>query len=421
MVADWNKCEDDMYFSEGYTSSENSTIPSDAEEEEDIPRLPRRRLNFANGVAGENLNVADEDAGVAWVTSIVLTYMKERLRTKPPIIRKMVLKKKKVKISYWIALRARHMCLEKIHGSCSYERSFRLVPELCHQIKANNPGTIAELNKPIMFFSDHEKGVNVAVTENFEGIEHNQRSCFRHIFHRMAQKFPGLDKVAWKLSESFNFNSFNAAMEELGRTNMEAKLWMEKHETSTWARHAFDHSVRCPLSFNIISLAFQNWLKELNCKPIITLVMEYENKLGDLMFKRRYAEMKHDGIVPRAEMNVETKKFFSSKYDVLPADVGEEWSVTHRSKAISTFQVNLTRRHCSCGEWAATGVPCVHVLAVLVHEGREDYNTFVDDFFTVERYRVAYDGIIQSLPDIDQWRKHPNPIVHPPPMIHMPN
>lgn len=258
-------------------------------------------------------------------------------------------------------------------------------------------------------------------TENLEGVQHNQRSCFRHIYHIMIQKFPGLDEVAWKPAEAYNLKSFNAAMEELGLTNMEAKLWMEKHETSTWARHAFDHSVRGPLSFNIISLAFQNWLKELNCKPIITLVMEYENKLHDLMFKRRYAEMKDDGIVPRVEMKLEGNKFFSSKYDVLPADVGEEWSVTHRSEAIPTCQVNLTRRHCSCGEWEATGVPCVHVLVVLVHEGREGYNRFVDDFFTVERYRVAYDGYILTLPDIDQWRKCTNPTVLPPPMVHMPN
>ncbi|RZC55894.1 hypothetical protein C5167_014746 [Papaver somniferum] len=179
--ADWNKCEDNNYFSEGYTSSENSAIPNDAEEEEDIPGLLR-----------ENVNAAGKDMVVAWVTSIVLTYMKERLHTKPPTIRKMVLKKKKVQISYWTALRARHMCLEKIHGLGSYERSFRLVPELCHQIKAINPSNIAVWT--ITFFSDHEKVIDVAVTENFEGIQHNQRSCFRHIDHRMIQKFPALMK-----------------------------------------------------------------------------------------------------------------------------------------------------------------------------------------------------------------------------------
>lgn len=168
-VADWNKCEDNNYFSEGYTSSENSTIPSDAEEEEDIPRLPRRRLNFANEVAGENVNVADENAVVAWVTSIVLTYMKERLPTKPLTIRKMVLKKKTVKISYFTALRARHMCLEKIYGLGSYERSFRLVPELCHQIKASNPENIAVWSKDNT--TNEFQGLCIAYKASLEGFK----------------------------------------------------------------------------------------------------------------------------------------------------------------------------------------------------------------------------------------------------------
>ncbi|XP_026438617.1 uncharacterized protein LOC113337146 isoform X2 [Papaver somniferum] len=118
---------------------------------------------------GENVNVADENAVVAWVTSIVLTYMKERLRTKPLTIRKMVLKKKTVKISYFTALRARHMCLEKIYGLGSYERSFRLVPELCHQIKASNPENIAVWSKDNT--TNEFQGLCIAYKASLEGFK----------------------------------------------------------------------------------------------------------------------------------------------------------------------------------------------------------------------------------------------------------
>ncbi|XP_026407330.1 uncharacterized protein LOC113302602 [Papaver somniferum] len=136
----------------------------------------------------------DEDVVVAWVTSIVLTYMKERLRTKPPTIQKMVLKKKKVKISYWTALRARHMCLEKIHGLGSYERSFRLVPELCHQIKVINPRNIAVWSKDNT--TNEFQGLCIAYKASLEGFKNGCRPLIALDGFPLKSKYRGVGLTA---------------------------------------------------------------------------------------------------------------------------------------------------------------------------------------------------------------------------------
>ncbi|KAI3853163.1 hypothetical protein MKX03_016802 [Papaver bracteatum] len=431
--------------------------------------------------------------------------MKERHSTRALTIKNKVFRMKGVRISIKRARRARHMCLDDIFGSGSYERSFREIPDLCYWIRAQNPGSIAcwkinrktkefeglciaykasidgfkngcrplialdgfplktkfrgavltacsvdgknamfpvaiyicrtetlqawrrfltiiatslkEFSKPITFFYDHEKGVNVAVAENFKDVVHHQRRCFRKMYKKEIltcivnkswdMQF-SLESLAWKPPAAYNFKSFKRAMAELEITSVLARLELEIHPTETWARYAFDQSARCPHIFNIFSQSFQDWIEGLKCSLIVTWVTEYTKQLGDMFFHRRWLgceeKMQEHGIVPQAARCVEIYLNWVTDCHVLPGDVAEHWSVTHGSYGTET--VNLSQWHCSCGEWAETGIPCVHVLAVVVHQGRDDYD------------KAAYAGAIPCVPEIN-WKhvRGPKSIVKPPPML----
>ncbi|RZC75346.1 hypothetical protein C5167_050829 [Papaver somniferum] len=84
-------------------------------------------------------------ANARWVALRIMRYVKDHVQCKPSTIKRRVKRKYKVKISYWTAWHARHICLERIFGS--YEKSYGQVPELCRQIMEANPGSIATWSK----------------------------------------------------------------------------------------------------------------------------------------------------------------------------------------------------------------------------------------------------------------------------------
>jgi hypothetical protein len=63
------------------------------------------------------------------------------------------------------------------------------------------------------------------------------------------------------------------------------------------------------------------------------------------------------------------------------------------------------RRYCSCREWMHTGKPCQHGLVVIIAQQSRSckMEDFVDDYFSVEMFRKAYEGRIEQLEDKFFW------------------
>lgn len=91
MVADWDHCNPEDSYRCSYSSSEESVFPSDAEEEGEIPVLPRRKLSFRNEDIASTSNV---QSGDAWVASTIFQYMKERPSTRALTIKKKLFRMK---------------------------------------------------------------------------------------------------------------------------------------------------------------------------------------------------------------------------------------------------------------------------------------------------------------------------------------
>ncbi|KAF5198665.1 Phox/Bem1p, partial [Thalictrum thalictroides] len=60
-----------------------------------------------------------------------------------------------------------------------------------------------------------------------------------------------------------------------------------------------------------------------------------------------------------------------------------------------------------------SGVPCVHAIAV-VKDRREGWMKWCSPYFTVNAYRLAYEGYITPIIDVDDWGQ-PDRLVLPPP------
>lgn len=88
----------------------------------------------------------------------------------------------------------------------------------------------------------------------------------------------------------------------------------------------------------------------------------------------------------------------------------EVYEVTGMS---GTFAVNAIQKSCSCNEWDMTGIPCVHACAGLLQDNKNPY-TYVDNYYSVEAYKKAYEGVIMPMPNQANWVKtNSDPLLPP--------
>lgn len=77
--------------------------------------------------------------------------------------------------------------------------------------------------------------------------------------------------------------------------------------------------------------------------------------------------------------------------------------------------VNLPERTCTCRAWQGSGIPCKHAIAYITsipHARLEDY---VDDYYSVSKFKAAYAGSIPCIPDKSMWPESKHGFfMHPP-------
>ena len=79
------------------------------------------------------------------------------------------------------------------------------------------------------------------------------------------------------------------------------------------------------------------------------------------------------------------------------------------------FVVNLADRTCSCRVWQGSGIPCKHAIAYITSIPGAKLEDYVDEYFSVNNFRVAYDGSIPSIPDKSMWPEaEPGFFLNPP-------
>jgi len=81
------------------------------------------------------------------------------------------------------------------------------------------------------------------------------------------------------------------------------------------------------------------------------------------------------------------------------------------------FIVNLQERTCSCRQWQVSGIPCKHALAFITSLSNAPIENYVDLYYSVEKFRVAYSQLIPAMPDKSQWPKCNHEIFMHPPLL----
>ena len=67
-------------------------------------------------------------------------------------------------------------------------------------------------------------------------------------------------------------------------------------------------------------------------------------------------------------------------------------------KAGLRWEVNLKDHTCTCRAWQIKGIPCNHAAALIGSIRNVKWESYVDPYFTVARFKMTYDVGIAAIP-----------------------
>ena len=65
--------------------------------------------------------------------------------------------------------------------------------------------------------------------------------------------------------------------------------------------------------------------------------------------------------------------------------------------------MDLESRTCSCQRWQIFGLPCNHALCLIHSMRNRSVEDYVDDYFSVDKFKKAYEHVIKPMTDRNQW------------------
>jgi len=87
-----------------------------------------------------------------------------------------------------------------------------------------------------------------------------------------------------------------------------------------------------------------------------------------------------------------------------PNNIAEIERATEKMKTWR-HTVDLDKKECSCRRWQITGLPCTHALCLITSSRTRNVEDYVDDYYSVDRFKKAYEGTVMPMTDRSQWPK----------------
>ncbi|KAF6135329.1 hypothetical protein GIB67_027203 [Kingdonia uniflora] len=147
-----------------------------------------------------------------------------------------------------------------------------------------------------------------------------------------------------------------------------------------------------------------------------------------IVFRKRRTKGKVCGLVlvPRVQTHIDKLKRQYGQYRIEGTKKGDGntgQGITGQYVAIAVtgqrWRVNLGTHECDCHEWQVTGLPCVHVVSIIVPY-RYSWANFVSEYHKVFSYVKTYKDAIYPVVNPSEWGHPQPPYFLPPPLVRGP-
>ncbi|XP_015696419.1 uncharacterized protein LOC102708026 isoform X2 [Oryza brachyantha] len=254
--------------------------------------------------------------------------------------------------------------------------------------------------KPLAVCTDACKGLEKSVRNVFNGAE--QRECFFHLMQNFIKRFHGFGKM-YPAARTYRTEVFKEHMTTIFKDAPEVWNWLRDYHNLKWMRCSFNPAIKCDYITNNVAEVFNNWIKDIKDLPVVDLA----DKLREMIMvlwrrRRRIGERLQGRILPAVKLQLKAATRGLGHLKVVPAG---DWSteVWDNSTGHARHRVELHRHTCTCCEWQHTSKPCQHALAFITTQRNVDVCDFVDECYSVEKFKAAYCRLIEPMTDKSQW------------------
>ncbi|XP_062203799.1 uncharacterized protein LOC133906007 [Phragmites australis] len=254
--------------------------------------------------------------------------------------------------------------------------------------------------------TDARKGITKGVNNVYPHVEHIE--CFRHLFKNFRKKFKGGDyeRHMWPLGLSYTEEAYHKHWPFIARHANAVKFLAENHSL-LWSRSKFSTYSKVDYVNNNLSKSFNTWIKKYKMLNIVDLM----DKIRELIMKkfdhRRGLCEKFDTekiVIPSVLKKLTALTRAIATYSGVRSSsiLGE---VRYRDSQGNPDRdvVNLHDKTCTCGKWQLIGIPCLHAIAFIVTIRQYKMEDYVHEFYSIERFRKAYEGILYPMTDKSEW------------------
>uniref|UniRef100_A0A8R7UNW4 SWIM-type domain-containing protein n=1 Tax=Triticum urartu TaxID=4572 RepID=A0A8R7UNW4_TRIUA len=253
--------------------------------------------------------------------------------------------------------------------------------------------------------TDACKGLENAVKKVFPQAE--QRECFRHMWHNFQKYFHGdVFGRLWPAARAYRPEEYQHHMSKVFDASEKVYPYLRDYHNLLWMRCMFNPVIKCDYINNNLAECFNAWVRDIKDLPIVQLADKIREMIMELFRKRRMIGERFTGIIlPFVihQLNAKTRGLGHLK-----AKASADWSgeVKNANKEDERHVVKTLTHECTCLQWQHTGKPCDHALAFInVLQARNFVNMedYVHEYYSVSRFRAAYEGVIEPLTDKNQW------------------
>lgn len=192
----------------------------------------------------------------------------------------------------------------------------------------------------------------------------------------------------------------------------EVLKWLKDYHKLLWYRCAFNPEIKCDYITNNIAEVFNNWIRDIKDLPVAELADKVREMIMKLWNKRRNIgdTLPAGRILPSVMVQLKAN---TRGLGHLKIHGSANWSaeVWDNSKKVERHIVKLNQRTCTCLEWQHTGKPCQHALAFITTQRGVDFEQFVHEYYSVDRFKAAYAREIEPMTDKTQWPQVELPFV----------
>ncbi|CAH1419725.1 unnamed protein product [Lactuca virosa] len=263
----------------------------------------------------------------------------------------------------------------------------------------------------LVISSDMQKGLEVAVMHIYPNVEH--RECLRHLYSNFKKQFRGefFNKKLWGAAKTYRPTKHDRLLKDIADVSQDAITYLNNNHKKIWSRSKFGTTSKCDYITNNISESFNSWIGATRYQPVLDLLDAIREKLMKRFDKKRMLVKRwNDVLVPNAKIRLNDIFKNLGEYEVCRSGDNQA-EVKFKG---TRWEVNLDKRKCGCRVWQVTGVPCVHAATFIAFTRDANWDQYVDQYFSIEKFKEAYAFKITPMSGKDQWIKKDGEKIYPP-------